>query len=126
MAFCVGRRDLTARIIDPIAEVGGQLTALYPDEFSYDIAGFPKICAKEPVQSLVEQLKPSCPSYILEHAEWLEPLDEDVFALTTSSGRTFPTRAVIVTAGVGARSNRSASRPRGSVARTQGAGVHHG
>lgn len=95
-------RDLTARIIGPMAEVSGQLTALYPEEFVYGIAGFLKICAKEPVQSLVEQLKPSAPSYILEHAEWLEPLDEDVFALTTSSGRTFPTRAVIVTAGVGA------------------------
>ena len=118
-------RDPTARIIGPMAEVCGQLTALYPEEFVYDIAGFLKICAKEPVQSLVEQLKPSGPSYILEHAEWLEPLDEDVFALTTSSGRTHPTRAVIVTAGVGAFEPRRIEDEGGGAARTQGSGVHH-
>lgn len=112
-AFYVGMRDLTARIIDPMAEVGGQLSALYPDKFIYDIAGFPKIRAKELVRNLVEQVKPFDPIYTLEErAERLEPLDEDGFAVTTSSGRTYLSRAVIITAGVG-RSNRGASRPKG-------------
>ncbi|ADR36344.1 FAD-dependent pyridine nucleotide-disulfide oxidoreductase [Oceanithermus profundus DSM 14977] len=102
-AFYVGMRDLTARIIDPMAEVGGQLSALYPDKFIYDIAGFPKIRAKELVRNLVEQVKPFDPIYTLEErAERLEPLDEDGFAVTTSSGRTYLSRAVIITAGVGA------------------------
>ena len=102
-AFYVGMRDLTARIIDPMAEVGGQLSALYPDKFIYDIAGFPKIRAKELVRNLVEQVKPFDPIYTLEErAERLEPLDEGGFAVTTSSGRTYLSRAVIITAGVGA------------------------
>ena len=102
-AFYVGMRDLTTRIIDPMAEVGGQLSALYPDKFIYDIAGFPKIRAKELVRNLVEQVRPFDPIYTLEErAERLEPLDEGGFAVTTSSGRTYLSRAVIITAGVGA------------------------
>lgn len=102
-AFYVGMRDLTTRIIDPMAEVGGQLTALYPDKFIYDVAGFPKIRAKDLVRNLLEQVKPFDPILTLEErAERLEPLGDKGFAVTTSSGRTYQSRAVIITAGVGA------------------------
>jgi len=46
-AFYLGLRNLTVRLIDPLPEPGGQLTALYPEKYIYDVAGYPKILAKD-------------------------------------------------------------------------------
>ncbi|HGY08531.1 MAG TPA: NAD(P)/FAD-dependent oxidoreductase [Oceanithermus profundus] len=102
-AFYVGMRDLTVRVIDPMAEAGGQLSALYPDKFIYDVAGFPKVRAKELVQRLLDQVEPFEPIFTFEErAEKLEPQAEGGFRVTTSAGRSYEGRAVIITAGVGA------------------------
>ena len=46
-AFYAGMRGLDTRIIDSLPELGGQLTALYPEKYIYDVGGFPKILAKD-------------------------------------------------------------------------------
>jgi thioredoxin reductase (NADPH) len=43
--FYAGMRQATCRIVDALPELGGQLTALYPEKFIFDVAGFPKILA---------------------------------------------------------------------------------
>lgn len=71
-AFYLGLRNLTVRLIDPLPEPGGQLTALYPEKYIYDVAGYPKILAKDLVQRMVEQVEPFHPVYSLgERAEEL-------------------------------------------------------
>ena len=37
--FYAGMRRASAQIIDALPELGGQLTALYPDKFIFDVAG---------------------------------------------------------------------------------------
>ena len=102
-AFYVGMRDLTARILDPMAEAGGQLSALYPDKYIYDVAGFPKIRAKDLVRNLLEQVEPFDPIFSFEErAETLAPQEDGGFLVTTSAGHSYRSRAVIITAGVGA------------------------
>jgi len=54
-AFYAGMRQMTVKILDSLEELGGQLTALYPEKYIYDVAGFPKIFAKDLVTGLVEQ-----------------------------------------------------------------------
>src|SRR5438067_6494209 len=54
--FYAGMRRATARIVDALPELGGQLTALYPEKYIFDVAGFPKILAKDLVRSLAEQV----------------------------------------------------------------------
>src|ERR1700738_2041227 len=53
--FYAGMRGATARIVDALPELGGQLTALYPEKYIFDGAGYPKVLAKDLVRSLAEQ-----------------------------------------------------------------------
>src|SRR3954462_12589365 len=54
-AFYAGLRQMTCKIIDSLEELGGQLTALYPEKYVYDVAGFPKIYARDLAHNLVQQ-----------------------------------------------------------------------
>jgi thioredoxin reductase (NADPH) len=44
-AYYAGFRGLTSKIIDSLPELGGQLTAAYPEKYIYDVPGFPKVLA---------------------------------------------------------------------------------
>lgn len=41
-AFYGGMRQLKVKIIESLPQLGGQLTALYPEKYIYDVAGFQK------------------------------------------------------------------------------------
>ncbi len=101
-AFYAGMRGMTCRIIDSLPQLGGQLTALYPEKYVYDMPGFPKVLAKDLAREMAEQAQRFHPEVVLnETAEKLEKVDEE-WAITGSSGRRFPTKTVIVSAGAGA------------------------
>lgn len=42
-AFYGGMRQCEVKIIESMPQLGGQLVALYPEKYIYDVAGFPKI-----------------------------------------------------------------------------------
>ncbi|MGH3429119.1 MAG: FAD-dependent oxidoreductase, partial [Mycobacteriales bacterium] len=46
-SFYAGMRGMSVRIIDSLPELGGQLTALYPEKNVYDMPGFPEVLAKD-------------------------------------------------------------------------------
>ena len=46
-AFYAGLRGMSVRILDSLPELGGQLTALYPEKYVYDMPGFPAVLAKD-------------------------------------------------------------------------------
>ena len=101
-AFYVGMRDLSMRLLDALPEPGGQLTALYPEKYIYDVAGYPRIRAKELVTNQVQQLEPFHPVYSLgARADKLEQI-ESGFALTTDKGVRFEASSIIIAGGVGA------------------------
>ncbi|MGI8439491.1 MAG: NAD(P)/FAD-dependent oxidoreductase [Thermoleophilaceae bacterium] len=52
-AFWAGMREASSRIIDSLPDLGGQLTALYPEKWIFDVPGHPRVLAKD----LVEQLR---------------------------------------------------------------------
>src|SRR5579875_3751127 len=54
-AFYAGLRGLKTKVIDVLPELGGQLTALYPEKYVYDVAGHPKILAKDLAKNLAIQ-----------------------------------------------------------------------
>ena len=58
-AFYAGMRQATVKVIESLPQLGGQLSALYPEKNIYDIAGFPKIGAQELVDNLIEQMNQS-------------------------------------------------------------------
>ncbi len=123
-AFYTGMRDLSMRIVDPLPEPGGQLTALYPEKYIYDVAGFPKIRAKELVKNQVDQLAPFHPIYNLnERAEKLEKLADGSFSLITDKGNKYEAAAVIIAGGVGAFEPRKVVAP--GIAEFEGKGVQY-
>lgn len=56
-AFYAGMRKASVKLIESMPQLGGQLSALYPEKYIYDVAGFPKVTAQELVNNLVEQCK---------------------------------------------------------------------
>ena len=101
-AFYAGLRGMTVRIIDSLPELGGQLMALYPEKYVYDMPGFPKVTAKELAQNLIEQGLQFEPELVLgETANTLTRTAEG-FVIGTASGLELPTRTVIISAGAGA------------------------
>src|SRR4051812_17707874 len=54
-AFYAGLRQMSVKLIDSLEILGGQLTTLYPEKYIYDVAGFPKVLAKDLSNSLAEQ-----------------------------------------------------------------------
>ncbi len=109
-AFYAGMRGITARVVDALPELGGQLLALYPEKYIFDVAGIPQILAKDLVRGLVEQAKRFQPSFHLNQR--VVALEEDGagFALVTETDR-FPSRSIVVAAGIGAFSPRRLPQP---------------
>ena len=104
-AFYAGMRGATARVVDALPQLGGQLAALYPEKYIFDVAGFPKILAKDLVSALAEQMRQFQPEVQLGHTVTALENDGDHFVLVTDGGR-FPTRAIVIAAGIGAFSPR--------------------
>ncbi|WP_077328487.1 NAD(P)/FAD-dependent oxidoreductase [Virgibacillus siamensis] len=100
-AFYAGMRQASVKIIENLPELGGQLTALYPEKYIYDVAGFPKIKA----QDLVDQLKGQmdqfeneiCLNQEVQHVT----KEDDIFKISTNS-QVHYSRTIIITAGNGA------------------------
>lgn len=64
-AYYAGFRKLKTKVIDSLPEVGGQITALYPEKAIFDVAGFPEISGKALVQNLNEQMMQYYPVVVL-------------------------------------------------------------
>ena len=54
-AFWAGMREASARIIDSLPDIGGQLTTLYPEKWIFDVPGYPRVLARDLVDRLREQ-----------------------------------------------------------------------
>ena len=100
-AFYAGLRGMTVKVLDSLDQPGGQLAALYPEKFIYDVAGFPAVMAKTLVGNLLGQAMQYEPSLVMnEQVRDLRRHDECTFELTTSAGKHF-SRTVVITAGAG-------------------------
>ena len=98
-AYYAGFRGLKAKIVDSLPELGGQLTAAYPEKYIYDVPGFPKVLAKDLVKNLAEQALPYGPTLCLgERVQKLEPSGEKHLWILTDRAEHW-TRALIITTG---------------------------
>lgn len=101
-AFYGGMRQAKVKIIESLPQLGGQLTALYPEKYIYDVAGFPKVRAQDLINGLKKQMEPFQPTICLE--ETVEQVDKQVdgiFKLQTNRSIHY-TKTIIITAGNGA------------------------
>jgi thioredoxin reductase len=100
-AFYAGMRGASVRIIDSLPELGGQLMALYPEKYIYDVGGFPRITGKGLAENLIEQGTQFEPSVRLEEQVQELVRDDDGFVLRTDRAD-YPSRTVLIAAGKGA------------------------
>ncbi|MFA9456698.1 NAD(P)/FAD-dependent oxidoreductase [Halalkalibacter sp. AB-rgal2] len=101
-AFYGGMRQAKVKIIESMPQLGGQLSALYPEKYIYDVAGFPKVRAQELVDRLAEQASQFKPTIVLEQAvQELIKQEDESYIIQTDKDTHF-TKAVIITAGAGA------------------------
>jgi thioredoxin reductase (NADPH) len=123
-AFYAGLRSCKVKIIDSLPQLGGQLAALYPDKYVYDIPGFPKVLAHEFVQRQVDQAMQFDPTICLnEKVIELKAGEDGLIALKTEASNVHLTRTVIVAAGAGAFVPRTMDLP--DIKRMEGKGVYY-
>lgn len=121
--YYAGLRLMRYKAIDMLGEVGGGLMALYPEKYIYDVAGFPKVLAKELTRSMKEQALQYPHQLCLgEKVVDLARGDDGVITLTTSLGRHF-SRTVVICAGLGAYIPRKLDIP--DVDRLEGSGIFY-
>ena len=111
-AYYAGFRRLRTEIVESLNALGGQVTALYPEKWIYDVAGFPKIVGRQLIDNLVEQAMQYRPAVSLgETVQSLTALQDGTLRMTTERG-THLTRAVLITAGIGAFHPKTFKNPR--------------
>jgi thioredoxin reductase len=100
-AYYAGFRALKVKMIDNLNELGGQITALYPEKYIFDVAGFPKILGKDLVKNLCDQALQYKPTVCLEEmVQGLARSPDNQLLLKTNKGEHL-TRVILLTAGVG-------------------------
>jgi ferredoxin/flavodoxin---NADP+ reductase len=100
-AFYAGLRGITCRIIDSLPELGGQLTALYPEKYIYDVGGFPRVLARDLAAGLIEQGTQFGADIRLEEQVRELVREGEGYLVTTEHAR-YPTKAILIAAGKGA------------------------
>jgi thioredoxin reductase (NADPH) len=101
--FECGMARLKCQVADPLAAVGGQCLALYPEKPIYDIPAYPRILAADLIARLQEQAAPFSPVFHLgQQVETLERQQDGRWLAGLSGGVRLIAPAVIIAAGVGA------------------------
>lgn len=102
-AYYAGFRGMSVTIVDSLAEIGGQVTALYPEKEILDVAGFPMIKGRELVNELIEQASSADPTYLLGRTATGLVEDDEAGTVTMDldDGEQVRAKAVIITAGIG-------------------------
>jgi thioredoxin reductase len=104
-AYYAGARGLSVAVIDSLSQLGGQVTAMYPEKQIYDIAGFPAVSGRELVAGLVAQAAQYTPAYLLgQEAQELIAVPgpgPQRYLVRTSAGTEVRCGAVVITSGIG-------------------------
>ena len=87
-------------------ELGGQLTALYPEKYVYDVAGHPKILAKDLAKNLATQAQLFKPSVVLGEkvltVETIEHEDGKIWKIQTDKNTEHYSKTILLALGAGA------------------------
>ncbi len=100
-AYYAGFRGLSVVVVDSLPELGGQITAMYPEKAILDVAGFPTVKGRELVAGLVEQAATAAPTYLLERTATSLEHDADGVTLTLDDGTVVRAATMLITAGIG-------------------------
>jgi len=104
-AFYAGMRGASCRLIDNLDQLGGQLIALYPEKYIFDVAGFPKVLSKDLVKGMADQaLQFKAPVHLGENVTALRADGQESAApfVVVTDRDEYPSRTVLIAGGIGA------------------------
>ena len=105
-AYYAGHRGATARIVESLEQIGGQVAATYPEKEIFDVAGHPRIKGQDLVELCAEQgLQFGAEVRLGEEVAGLRRVaqaGEELLEITTVPGGRYLSRTLIITAGQGA------------------------
>lgn len=100
--FQLGLFGFKCRLFDSMSRAGGQCRALYADKPIFDIPAFPEIMGDELVDRLLKQIEPYHPDFEFNLLISGVSFGEKGVELTTSSGKTFTAKILLIASGLGA------------------------
>ena len=106
-AYYAGFRGHRVAVVDSLPELGGQITAMYPEKQILDVAGFPSIKGRDLVEGLVTQAATAKPEYFLDRTALTLAQEEGGVTVGLDDGTTIRAGAVLITAGIGKFSPRT-------------------
>ncbi|MBU0983257.1 MAG: NAD(P)/FAD-dependent oxidoreductase [candidate division Zixibacteria bacterium] len=121
--YYAGLRMTKFKVIDMLGEVGGGLMALYPEKYIYDVAGFPKVMAKE-LTRLMEKQATQYPHTMClgEKVLDLRRTGDGILELETEH-QVHRSKTVVICAGMGAYVPKRLDIP--NLTELEGAGVYY-
>lgn len=125
-AFYAGLREMHVALIDSLDTLGGQLTALYPEKYIYDVAGFPKVAAKDLVANLEAQMLATGhppKQYLSQSVTTLTQDEQGVFTVGFAKGGSIQAKSIVLAAGIGAFKAKSLPLPH--IEQLEGKVVHY-
>jgi thioredoxin reductase len=99
--YYAGFRGHRVAVVDSLPELGGQITAMYPEKQIFDVAGFPSVKGRLLVDGLVEQAATAKPEYLLDRTALELTEDAEGVTVTLDDGTVVRAGAVLITAGIG-------------------------
>lgn len=104
--YYAGLRKMKTKLIDALPQLGGQMTALYPEKYIYDVAGFPKVLSKDLAKNLEEQALQYNPDISLNQKinelKVINDSGDRVYELKSETGVSHFAKSIILCIGVGA------------------------
>ncbi|MGA8847501.1 MAG: NAD(P)/FAD-dependent oxidoreductase [Nocardioides sp.] len=100
-AYYAGFRGHRVAVVDSLPELGGQITAMYPEKQILDVAGFPTVKGRDLVEGLVAQAATADPTYLLDRTATTLTSTDDNVVVGLDDGTEVRAGAVLITAGIG-------------------------
>jgi thioredoxin reductase (NADPH) len=101
-AFYAGMRNLRTLVLETLSRPGGQVSALYPEKYIYDVGGIPAVLGRDLVADLYKQGSQFGADFRFgERVERLEVMGPGRVRLATPEG-VYSSKAALVCAGLGA------------------------
>ncbi|QDH10919.1 NAD(P)/FAD-dependent oxidoreductase [Nocardioides dongxiaopingii] len=119
-AYYAGFRGHRVAVVDSLPELGGQVTAMYPEKQILDVAGFPSVKGRDLVEGLVAQANTAKPEYLLERTAttFAQRTGDDAgVTVGLDDGTEVRAGALLITAGIGKFSPRALPAGAGWVGR---------
>ncbi len=122
-AFYAGLRGMKTKILDSLPELGGQLNALYPEKYVYDMPGYPKILARDLAREMTVQALRFDPAVCLDEKVLELAHERDGVIRLTTQRQTHFSRTLLLATGAGAFAPTKMDAP--GLLELEGRGVHY-